>query len=138
MDTIDCTEHCMDRKERGMNRTEALQEMLEMLDRTGGVLTAGEIHPDVPTIHDVGNRDGQRLKSTVPVEHKGFGLFMGMTPNGEKFSFDGGGAMYRSEEPYPEGISFTALRCSFEAAKSMGYNREKARTAIEGLLVGGK
>ena len=117
-----------------VTRQEALRYMLASLQEAGGVLTAGTIHADIPTIHDVGHREGVRLRSTVPIVHKGFGLFMGIAPDGNKFSFDGGGAMFRSDEDWPIGISWTDLRCSFETAKSMGYDRAKAKAALEQLL----
>ena len=63
-----------------------LEKMLDLVTRGRAVLTAAEIHPDIPTTTDVGPR--RRLNTPEPVRHLGYGLF-----KAGDFAFDGGGAM---------------------------------------------
>jgi len=97
-----------------------------------GVLTAGEIDPAIPMIHDVGTRDGHRLRATGEVVHCGFGFFKGSTSAGE-FSFDGGGAM--NELPAP-GCGWTVLRADPGVLDELGYDMDAVRAALERLAAG--
>jgi hypothetical protein len=126
-----------------MTRQEALVKMLAMVTTGDGVLTAGEIHPDIPTIHNVSHRDGARLKSTVEVSHCGFGLFKGVSPNGHEFFFDGGGAMRRAEaDEVGEGFSWCPFTAGsgvpFEAHRDTitmtGYDFHKVASALQELV----
>jgi len=108
-----------------MDKREAFEKMLEILEQGDGVLTAPAIHPDIPTIDDVGNNTGRRIRTLTEVRHCGFGLFMAETPHGS-ISFDGGGAMSRCEE-----FSFTPLRVREPGALAwMGYDAERAKAAV--------
>lgn len=106
-----------------MNRKDqtALQEMQDYLTRGTAVLTAGEIHPDLPTIHDVG--PGRRINTPEP-KHLGFGMF-----KAGDYGFDGGGAMQRSE---------TFSWCPFTGPEieSTGYDLQAAQAAVRDLLEG--
>lgn len=102
-------------------------------DRHGvAVLTAGVIDPAIPTIHDVGTRDGHRLRATGEVVHCGFGFFRGSTPAGE-FSFMGGGAM--NDLPAP-GCGWTVLRADPGVLDELGYDLDAVRAALERLAAG--
>ena len=111
-----------------MTEKEAYQKMLDTLNATTGVLTSTTVHKDIPLIHEVGHREGCRLKSDTPVRHCGWGLFMAEV-KGKKFSFDGGGAMYRSN-----GFSWTPLRFDEPGFEDLGYDAEAVRKALEELL----
>lgn len=116
-----------------MNKQEAYEYMLKVLDGGNGVLTAGEIHPDIPLIHDVGQREGQRLQSATPVKHCGWGLFTATTTSGG-LSFDGGGAMYRAtDEDGKHAFSWTVLRAYAQVQQELGYDAAAVRAAIEEL-----
>ena len=93
------------------------------------VLTAGVIDPAIPTIHDVGIRDGHRLRATGEIRHAGFGFFVGSTPAGE-FSFTGGGAM--QELPAP-GCGWTVLRATPAVLDALGYDMDAVTAALERL-----
>jgi hypothetical protein len=113
---------------------EAYQRMLELLDQGLGVLTGGEIHPDIPTIQDISHRDGVRLQCLKEVRHIVLGLFKGETASGE-FSFDGGGAMRRvtdDEDNYL--FAFTPLHAERVVLEELGYDAEAVRQAIEELI----
>jgi len=69
----------------------ALLKMRHTLESGRGVLTAGEISVDIPTIHDVGNRPTQAIQVPEEPRHLGYGVFLA----GE-WRFDAGGAMNRS------------------------------------------
>ena len=120
-----------------MENGNVYKKMLDALTGGIGVLTSNEIHSDIPTIHMVGNREGSQLKSDTEVRHAGFGLFFGEI-NGSRFSFDGGGAMYRGipydSDPNGNGFSWTLLRCDTgKDLAAMGYNVDAARAALQGL-----
>lgn len=104
---------------------EHLQSMLNRVSEGDAVLTAGEIHPDIPTIHNVGHRDGQRINVGAEVRHAGFGCFIADSPLG-RISFDGGGAMQRAP-------SFSWTPLSGPVAE-YGYDFDAAQTALESLL----
>lgn len=99
---------------------DALRKMLETLEDGTAVLTAGEIHEDIPTIDDVG--PGRRIDAPEPVRHLGFGLFR----TGE-YSFNAGGAMNRAE-----GFSWTKL--TGPDVEALGYDVTAARAAVRELL----
>lgn len=105
---------------------EDAQFLLNKLNEGRAILTAGRIHENVPTIHDVGTGDRQTIKTDTPVDHAGYGLFIAKK-NGETITFDGGGAMSRLET-----VSFTILRPT-DLAKEMGYNFDIVRAALEEL-----
>ena len=107
---------------------EAYQKMLDSMSSTTGVLTSHEVHPDIPTIHQVGHRDGCRLRCDAEVRHAGFGLFLAEV-NGKKFSFDGGGAMRRCH-----GFSWTPLRFDEPGLADLGYDADAVRQALEELI----
>jgi len=110
-----------------MTDKEAYAKMLETLTATAGVLTATQIHPDIPTIHDISHRQGCRLRCTTEVRHAGWGLFVAEI-GGKRFSFDGGGAMRRSET-----FSWTPLRFDAPALAELGYDVEAVRAALTEL-----
>lgn len=124
-----------------MNRKETIQYMLSLAGEGTAVLTSSTIHEDIPTIHDISRRDGARLRSGGEVRHVGFGVFIGTAPNGTEFSFMGGGALSRSDEPFDEGqISWCILAPSAgsrgsaaEMYESMGYDLPAA-AALKSLL----
>ena len=107
---------------------EAYQKMLDGLSSTVGVLTSHEIHSDIPTIQQVGHRDGCRLRCDAEVRHAGWGLFLAEV-KGKKFSFDGGGAMKRCD-----GFSWTPLRFDKPGLADLGYDADAVRRALEELM----
>ena len=111
-----------------MTDKQAYAAMLEALSGTTGVLTSHEVHPDIPTVHQVGHREGCRLKCDTEVRHAGWGLFLAEI-GGTRLSFDGGGAMHRSE-----GFSWTPLRCDAPCFEALGYDVAAVRAALEALL----
>ncbi len=111
-----------------MTDAEALADMLKIVEEGGAVLTAGEIHDDIPTIHGVSHHEGARLHTDDEVRHLGWGFFLAMV-GGEKISFDAGGAMRRAET-----FSWSPLIASAEALAAMGYDMDAARAAISGLV----
>jgi hypothetical protein len=111
-----------------MTDREGYTEMLEMLTVTTGVLTSAPIHPAIPTIHQVGHREGCRLRCDTEVRHAGWGLFLADV-GGKKFSFDGGGAMRRAET-----FSWSPLRFDAPGLVDLGYDLVAVRKALEELL----
>jgi hypothetical protein len=111
-----------------MTDKDAFKAMLGALNGTTGVLTSHEIHPDIPTIHQVGHRHGCRLKCDTPVRHAGWGLFLAEV-GGKRFSFDGGGAMRRCEN-----FSWTPLRFDAPCLAELGYDADAVRKALEELM----
>lgn len=103
---------------------EAYQKLLDEVRGGGAVLTGGAIHPDIPTIHDVGHQGGKRLKSLDEVRHLGFGFFEGNTPSG-KFSFDAGGAMRHEAD-----FSWTPLRADPGVLSDLGYDLGRVERAL--------
>ena len=118
-----------------MTKQEAYEKMAQYLSEDIGVLTAGEIDGRIPTIHDVGRREGQRLQVVTEVRHAGFGLFLAQAPaGGRDISFDGGGAMYHAENDDGGcGFGWTLLRGTREQLESMGYDFDAALDAIREL-----
>lgn len=108
---------------------EAYRKMLDSMSSTVGVLTSHEVHPDIPTIHQVGQRDGCRLKCDTEVRHAGWGLFLAKV-GGKQFSFDGGGAMMRCES-----FSWSPLRFDTPGFAELGYDLAAVRAALEELMV---
>jgi len=106
---------------------EAFHKMLDTLSATTGVLTSHEIHPDIPTIHEVSHHEGCRLRCDTPLRHCGWGLFVAEVA-GKKFSFDGGGAMRRCN-----GFSWTPLRFDEPGFEDLGYDVDAVRAALEQL-----
>lgn len=102
-------------------RNEALSEMLKYLDHGMAVLTAGEQHPDIPTIHEVG--PGRRI-NTPEVRHCGFGVF-----KAGEYTFCGGGAMYHTDD---HSLAWTIL--SGPDVAGTGYDLGKARRAVRNML----
>ncbi len=113
-----------------MTDLEALQEMCNIVQAGGAVLVAGKVHEDLPTIQQVSQRDGARLKVDTPVGHHGYGLFAAKV-GGEMISFDGGGAMRRAGT-----FGWCPLVASPEALAAMGYNLEAVEAAISELIEG--
>jgi len=111
---------------------EALQSMRDRLEHGEGVLTAGTIHDDIPTIHDVGHRDGAKIKVPFAVVHCGFGLFKAPAPTDEArdgaFFFDGGGMMRRSP-----GFSWTPFSARGHDVSEV-YDVAKASAAVDELI----
>jgi len=110
-----------------MTDTEALADMLKIVEEGGAVLVAGKV-ADLPTIQEVSNRETARLKTTSEVRHAGYGLFLAKVGD-DTISFDGGGAMRRAET-----FSWCPLVASAEALAAMGYDLEAARAAISELI----
>lgn len=111
-----------------MSKAEIYQKLLEFHTKNAPILTASQIHPDVPTMHNF--TDGYH--STV--RHCGFGMFLGHTESG-KFSFDGGGAMYRERTEDDEYfLSWTALRASQQVLDDLGYNCEAVAEGLRALI----
>lgn len=111
-----------------MTDQEAYVKMRDTLSATTGVLTSSEIHADIPTIHQVGHREGCRLRCDTPVRHCGWGLFLADV-GGKKFSFDGGGAMMRCD-----GFAWTHLRFDTPGFADLGYDVAAVRAALEELM----
>ena len=110
-----------------MNKQETLLKMLALVSEGTGVLTAGEIHPDIPTIHDVGDNEGRRLKTDGEVRHLGFGYFSARVGN-DKVGFDGGGAMRRVDDADWSWCPYTG------PVVETGYDLDAAREAILELM----
>ena len=106
----------------------ACKKMLETLSETTGVLTSNQIHPDIPTIHQVGHREGCHLRCDTEVRHCGFGLFVAEV-GGKRFTFDGGAAMHRCD-----GFSWTPLRFDVPGLVELGYDVDAVRAALNELL----
>jgi len=110
------------KRQADQNRLKALQLLLKYIKKGKPILTAQDIHKDVPTIHNFAGR----YRSSV--EHLGYGLFKGQTNNGE-FDFDAGGAMNRDG-----GISWTTLRADNRVLRDLHYDMRKVRSALEELI----
>ena len=111
------------------SKREVYQKLLDRMS-TGAILTAGEIHEDIPTIHSLPG------KYHSSVRHLGFGVFTGKTENGE-FQFDGGGAMRRESAPENEYfLSWCPLTASPEVLDNLGYDKAQVTAALKGLIVG--
>lgn len=111
-----------------MTDAEALQGMLELVDKGRAVLVTGKLHDDLPTIQEVSHHEGARLKTTTEVNHAGFGLFTAKVDD-QTICFDGGGAMRRGDS-----FSWCPLTASTEALAAMGYDLGAARAAINELI----
>lgn len=120
------------RKEATEKDLATFEYMLDQVQDGQAILTAGEIHPDIPTINRIGYREGAGLKSDDEVAHLGFGLFRGHV-KGLAFFFDGGGAMRRSD-----GFSWCFLKAEkaedrATVLEALGYDLEKVVAALESL-----
>ena len=72
---------------------EVLGRMLGLVQDGEAVATAGEIHPDIPTIHDIGKSG--KIRTVGEVKHVGFGCFKAYMGEGlSDLTFLGGGALY--------------------------------------------
>jgi len=110
-------------------RVEVYREMLRILDRGLGILTAGTIHPDIPTLDNFCPR-----KYSDSIAHHGFGIFSGKTPSGS-FNFNGGGAMSHRDLEGGGWIAFTPLWYDNQGVlKDLGYSLEKVRKALLELI----
>jgi len=124
-----------------MTAQEAYQQMLDRVNDGGAVLTTSGVHPDIPTIDEVGTRNGQRLQCTTEVRHCGFGLFMAGTPSGQ-FCFDGGGAMQRAQDDDGNWqfswCPLTAKSADYakfdDILSDLGYDRQAVKVALESLI----
>jgi len=100
----------------------AYKKLLQKVTSGTPILTAGEIHDDIPTIHTFAK------KYHSSVKHLGYGMFRGETPNGQ-FTFDAGGAMNRDGD-----ISWTTLDADKNVLRDLGYNMSKVKKALKELL----
>ena len=125
-----------------MQRKEALEKMNRFMEEnpSSGVLTAGTIHDDIPTINSISTREGATLRCTREVVHIGYGCFRGGVPSGQ-FTFDGGGAMYKVRtEADKYDFSYTYLtpgtRCQdhTKVLLELGYDRAAVLAALKSLL----
>lgn len=98
-------------------------KLLRYVEEGDAILTAGEIHEAIPTIHNF-----YPQKYYTSIKHLGFGFFEGETEQG-KFSFDAGGAMHRNGR-----ISWTLLRAKENVLKDLGYDSEKVKNALKELI----
>jgi len=97
--------------------------LLEYVAKKGTpILTAQDIHRDIPTTHNFDKKYHSSLK------HLGFGFFSGNTEHGE-FTFDGGGAMN-----HDGGISWTTLRADDNVLRDLGYDMHKVERALRELM----
>jgi len=102
-----------------------LVKMLEYIDthEGRGVLTAGDIIPGVFTIHDVGQREGHKLRTKTEARHLSFGYF-----KADGWNFNGGGAMYRSAS---NNFAWSPLFSDEgESVEVVGYDIEAARQGL--------
>jgi tetrahydromethanopterin S-methyltransferase subunit G len=106
------------------DNTDAYEKLLKYVKGGTAILTAGEIHKDIPTIHNFAK------KYHNSVEHMGYGLFRGRTGHGE-FNFDAGGAMNRDG-----GVSWTTLSADKSVLRDLKYNMVKVKRALQELLSG--
>ena len=103
------------------------QVLLDLVKDDIPILTAGKIHDDIPTIHDIGHN----LITDIPVIHCGFGLFRSKV-NDKNIYFDAGGAMIRLKDSDDNTIvSYTKLDASESQLKSLGYDINKVKSALE-------
>lgn len=110
-----------------MNKTD-LQILLDHVNQGTAVLTAGRIHENIPTIHDVSHRDGARLKTDSEVGHFGFGHFEALVGT-QNVAFAGGGLMNRTES-----FSWTVLRANPNQLHVMGYDLAEVKDALVELI----
>lgn len=120
-----------------MHKMAALEAMAKRLGTGDGVATAGEIHPDIPTINDIGHREASRLRTTTEVKHCGYGFFKANTPAGE-VQFDGGGMMRRATDGSTgeHVFSWTPIYTggNVEILRAIGYNIEAVQAALAELI----
>jgi len=102
---------------------EAYEILLKEVKKGNPVLTAQDIHDDIPTIHTIG-----KPKYRKSVEHLGFGMFRGETDHGS-FDFDAGGAMNRVGN-----IGWTRLNAENDVLRDLRYNLGKVKRALLELL----
>lgn len=107
------------------------QELIDNLKKGNAILTAGSLHEDIPTIHNVSNHPDAILQVDDEVRHAGFGLFLAKVGDTD-ISFNGGGAMRRVENE-SESYSYTFLSASPKQLESMGYDIDKVLTAVKSL-----
>jgi hypothetical protein len=98
-------------------------KLLEVVNEGVNILTAQEIHKDIPTIHNI---TGKYHSSVV---HMGWGYFEGATEKG-KFTFCGGGAMNRIGDSF----AYTSLDGSKEVLADLGYDIDKVKKALVELI----
>ena len=101
---------------------EAYQKLLKEIQGGTAVLTAQDIHKDVPTLHNFAG------KYHDSVNHHGDGMFAGKTEHG-MFSFDAGGAMTRTGD-----VSWTNLYADDAVLKDLGYDLKKVEKALNELI----
>ena len=104
---------------------EVYQKLLSEVNNGTCVLTAQEIHKNIPTIHNFYPK-----KYYSSINHLGYGCFDGRTEHGV-FSFYAGGAMLRVEE-----MAWTPLSASKETLNDLGYDIEKVKKALTELIEG--
>ena len=109
------------------NKREVYQKLLNELNERAAILTSGEIHEDIPTIH---NFTGQYHPT---VKHMGFGFFFGKTENGE-FQFEGGGALRRERIDDKYFLSWCPLSASQVVLDDLNYDKPKVVAALESLI----
>ena len=107
------------------------QVLLDKINSGYAILTAGRIHDDIPTIHDVGHS----LKTDIPVNHMGFGFFESRV-NGNSITFDAGGAMKREKDSEDNTLfSWTCLFADQSQLDSMGYDLIKVKSALKSFNI---
>ena len=105
------------------------QVLLDKVNSGTAILTAGKIHDNIPTIHDIGH--SLPIDSNSKVEHMGFGYFIAEV-NGDSITFDGGGAMNNLVDSNGDNIlSWCVLGANSGQLESMGYNLESVKSALE-------
>ena len=104
------------------NRTEAYERLLKEVNRGQAILTAQELHKDIPTIHSFAGK----YRNTV--DHLGYGMFRGHTDHGN-FTFDGGGAMNRTGS-----VSWCPLSADKAVLRDLKYSLPKVKRALKELL----
>ena len=105
------------------------QVLLDKVNSGTAILTAGRIHDNIPTIHDIGHN--LPIDSNSEVRHVGFGFFEAKV-NDDYITFDGGGAMYRLTDNDGNNIlSWCVLDANSGQLESMGYNLESVKSALE-------
>ena len=105
------------------------QVLLDYVNSGTAILTAGKIHDNIPTIHDIGHN--LPIDSNSEVRHVGFGFFEAKV-NDDCITFDGGGAMNRLTDNDRNNIlSWCILGANSGQLESMGYNLESVKSALE-------
>lgn len=99
-----------------------LKDWSDALSVGKGVLTAGKVHDDIPTIHQVG--PGSRIDTGARVEHQGFGSM-----KAGNFRFYAGGSMYDRDV-----CSWTPFYTITGESVGEVYDLEAAKAAVEELL----